>query len=209
MQPKRLSEIVGQPAVHRLVELAADPFESCWLLEGQPGIGKSASALALANELGCEDEFSGLWIVPASELSIERCRDYFENLLRFRPLHGSGWKVFLVEELDGLTSKQVERYLKVNLERLPPRTIVVATSNGAGGLDRALLQRFEVLCYSSGEHFKEACQARLEALWNEATHRATMPYDAAFWGTNPGGEFSMRLAMRCLERALSQKRRAA
>ena len=73
-------------------------------------------SFSMAADLGSVDEFSGLLVVPASELDIERCRELFDVSLRLRPLEGNGWHVLVLEELDGVGSKQVERYLKVKLE---------------------------------------------------------------------------------------------
>src|SRR5262245_39506925 len=120
-RPRTLGDVVGQPmAVATLRQLVREPEPCCLLFEGGPGLGKTASALAFARELGCADEFSGLEILPASELDIERCRDLFEVTLRLRPLEGKGWHVLILEELDGVGSKQVERYLKVRLETALP-----------------------------------------------------------------------------------------
>lgn len=196
-----LDGIVGQPAVRHLRRLAENPRPRCILIEGAPGIGKSASAYALANALGCEDDFSGLHVVPASELTIDECRRLFDRLLRTRPLGGStGWKVLVIEELDGLTSKQVERYLKVHLEHLPIKTIVIATSNSTEGIDAALLQRFRHLRFGNCEVLARGCRERLAELWAGNTE-APMPSTWETWGTTDDG-FSMRLAIRRLVDAL-------
>ncbi len=77
------------------------------------------------HDIGSVDEFAGLRVLPASELDIELCRELFEVSLRLRPLEGRGWHVLVLEELDGVASKQLERYLKVKLEHgLPTKCIV-------------------------------------------------------------------------------------
>lgn len=60
---------------------------------------------------------------------------------------------------------------------MPSRCVVVATSNGAGGLDKALLQRFDVFAFDSGKHFAQACQERLEAIWRAEAGDAPLPPD--------------------------------
>ena len=70
-RPTTLDEVFGQPPVTLLKALVRDPFECCIMLEGPPGCGKTAAACALAYELGCVDDFSGLYEVTASEFSSE------------------------------------------------------------------------------------------------------------------------------------------
>jgi replication-associated recombination protein RarA len=209
-RPQSLTEIVGQPPARLLAALAADPYPCCVLLEGPPGVGKSASALALAHELGCEDEFSGLSVIPASELDIDRCRELFDTTLRLRPMFGRGWHVLLIEELDGIASKQVERYLKVALEtRLPAKCIVIATSNGAGKIDRALLQRFKLYCYSAGPTFATCVADRLSEIWQAEGGGDDMPLGWREWGWSNGlleRAFSFRVALDAMQDALMGRR---
>lgn len=194
-RPKCLSEIIGQPPILMLRKFAANPYPSCWLLESSaPGVGKTATAYALANEIGCADDMSGLYTVIASDLLIEPCRQLFERDLRLRPMFGNGWKVLVIEELELLTDK-VQTYLKVALEtRLPERTIVVATSNGAGRLSKALLQRFQILCYSGGEMFATAAQEHLASIWHAEFGDCPLPLGWQEWGWDDE-EFSLRRAL--------------
>ncbi len=84
----------------------------------------------------------------SANLTIDECRQMFERTLRVTPLWSvTGWKCVVIEELEALPSQTVVRYLKVALEQLPPRTVVVATSNDANGIDKALLQRFKVYSF--------------------------------------------------------------
>jgi replication-associated recombination protein RarA len=213
-RPATLEGVVGQSATRYLRSLGEEPDERCVLLEGVGGCGKTSAALALAAELGCRDEFSGLHIVPCSEFSIDVARRLFEGadgysaVLRLRPLEGRGWHVVVLEELEWL-SPQCQRYLKVALEtRMPLRTIVVATSNGAGGLDRALLQRFDVFAFGSGKYFAQACQERLEAIWLAEASGQPMPPDWLSWGWD-GEHFSMRSALAAMELCLRTSGREA
>lgn len=201
-----LDAIVGQPFVTaRLRALARQPYESCWLCEGVAGVGKTASAHALAYDLGCTDAMSGLFFVPATKLNLATAEQLMEYTLHHRPLMGKGWKVLILDELERLPSVQVANYLKCALDEysLPPKTIVVATSNGAGGLEPALLQRFEILAYGSGEAFREACLNYIAVEWMKETAE-DMPPAWRYWGSNRG-EFSMRLAMRAFKAALRER----
>jgi MoxR-like ATPase len=113
--------------------------------------------------------------------------------------------VLIIDELERLPSPQVANYLKSALDEysLPPSTIVVATSNGAGGLEPALLERFDILAYGSGEAFQEACLNYIAVEWMKQTAE-DMPPAWRYWGSTRG-EFSMRLAMRSLQAALRER----
>ncbi|MEQ8786544.1 MAG: AAA family ATPase, partial [Pirellulaceae bacterium] len=191
--PRSLAEVVGQPPVNILRRYASLPParrpSRCFLMEGDGGTGKSVSAYLLAEELGAGDETafgSGYFnVIPASELRIEQCNELFGRVLRL----SFAWKVVILEELDGLPSKAVERFLKVNMEeqRLPSRTTVVATSNGAGNLDPAFLQRFRILRYGNGPSFRTACQDRLGELWKAETGQDDLPTGWLHWGVTSEG----------------------
>ena len=168
-QPVTLDDIVGQPAiVRRLQRLVAVPSACCLLFEGRGGVGKSATAKALVHDLGiCP--FSGLVEYSAANLSIDEVRRLFGQTFRLRPMTGSLWHVLLVEELELIVSRHVNAALKDELgeQHMPERLIVVATSNDVSTLDEALLQRFEVFPFSAGPTFAEACQERLEWIWQQ------------------------------------------
>ncbi len=204
-RPQTLSEVVGQPAVRRLERFARAPCRSSWLLHGGPGIGKSASAHALAHDLSC-GEFAE-YNYRGSDLGIDVLRELFGHTLRFRPLDGSRFTVLIIEELERCVSAAANAWLKVALddsidanEGLPIRCVVVATSNDIGAVDPALLERFHVLEYWSGGEFAELAQPYLCAVWAAETSSA-LPPDLSFWGWQ-GGRYSLRQALRQLQDAL-------
>jgi replication factor C small subunit len=197
--PQRLTEIVGQPT-QMLRSFCRQPYPACWLFLGPPGVGKSATAYALANELGCTDEFSGLHTVTACDLSIDVTRELFQSTLRLRPMEGNGWHVLILEELD-LLHEKVANYLKVALERqLPAKCVVVATSNSVEKLQEALVERFTVVAYSGGSNLASAVMPRLQSIWREEYGDAPMPagWERKGWD---GERFSVRRALDGLQRS--------
>jgi replication factor C small subunit len=205
-QPNTLDEIVGQPAiVRRLKRLVALPQPCCLLFEGPGGVGKSAAAKALIHDLAvCP--FSGVAEYSASNLTIDEVRRLFGQTFRLRPMSGSPWHVLLIEELELIVSRNVSAALKDELseQHMPPRLIVVATSNDASGLDEALLQRFEVFSFASGPTFAEACRERLAWIWQrEAGPDVPLPLAMTPIGWR-NGVYSMRRAMAALGSALEQ-----
>jgi DNA polymerase III delta prime subunit len=209
-RPRSLDDIVGQPPVRMLRALAANPYSCCVLLEcAKGGVGKTSAAIAFANELGCEDEFSGLHIVPCSEFGVDVARRMFQGgdgyaaTLRLRPMQGNGWHCLILEEFDWLPS-QTQRFLKVALEtKLPGKCIVIATSNGAGNLDAALLQRFRCYSFASGKQFAAAAQSRLAEIWRLEVGDIDMPVGWKHWGVVEDGNFSLRVALDRMQDYLS------
>jgi hypothetical protein len=96
-------------------------------------------------------------------------------------------------------------FLKDGLERkMPPRTIVLATSNGAGKLSGPLLERFRVYQFSAGPEFARAAAERLAWIWEQETgspwNQAGQPltyFGDWGWKINAQGqrEYSLRRAL--------------
>lgn len=194
-RPKSLDELVGQSCLGFLHSFVVRPHSACLLFTGSGGVGKTSAALSIASALGCEDEMSGLLVVPCSSLGIERATEIFQSRLQLRPLAGRGWRVLILEELEWL-SPQTARFLKVALEsRLPDRCVVIATSNDVSGLDGSLVQRFAEHRFESGSSFRAACRERLRTIWLRETGGRELPVEVLRAGDVSAGQFSMRVAL--------------
>lgn len=151
-RPQSLTDIVGQPwIVEQLTEFVAAPVSTAFLFDGGTGTGKTSTALALAEALGVDSKagpLGGLHIVPAGEQTGERVRETF-NGLRLYTLSGSGWKVLIVNEADYMTANAAHVWLDA-LENLPPRTVVIFTTNYSGKIPSRIRDRCETFRFESG-----------------------------------------------------------
>lgn len=201
-RPTTLSDIIGQFKVNHLRRLVARPYSSCWCLLGPPGTGKTATAAAVAHDLDCHEEMTGYFRVTASELGIDAARELFDHRLKLRPFSPQGWKVLVIEELE-LLSQQTQIFLKVALENLPSKTVVIATSNGVSKLQPALVERFTQIEYSSGEFFASAVTRKLRDIWSVEVG-GEPPSDIDRWGWS-GDRYSARIALGKLQQLVDTK----
>src|SRR6185437_11909889 len=142
-RPVRLGEVLGQPDVVDALRAFVDrPYSCALLFHGASGTGKTSAAHALARELGvavADREMGGLFEIASGAQSTEAVKRLLE-LLRYRPLCGSGWKGVLVNECDRMALPAETLWLDA-LENLPPRTVVVFSTNDPGRLSRRFRDR--------------------------------------------------------------------
>jgi replication-associated recombination protein RarA len=191
-RPQRLADIVGQPPIRILQRFVQDPYQRCFLFEGPGGVGKTTAAFALANELNVHD--FDLHVVIGSEFSIDKARDLWHGPLQNRPMNVGSWKVVLIEEMEFL-SQQCCTFLKTGLEtKMPPSTIVVATSNNSSKLPGPLLQRFDRYTFRGDLDLLTAAQPLLKRIWQQEAPDAPMPSLMHTWGYQDG-QYSVRRAL--------------
>lgn len=162
-RPRRLADVLGQPAVEVLQLFARDPYPHAMLFHGNTGVGKTSAAYALAAELGCsveDSELGGFIEIPSGEMDADSVRTVM-RLLQYRPLMGSGWRVLVANECERM-SKAAETIWLDALEHLPPKSVVVFTTNAQEKLSQRFRDRCEVF------HFVSQREAIQPAIWELA-----------------------------------------
>jgi MoxR-like ATPase len=176
------------------------------MCSGSTGVGKSASAHAFANELGCyaNKGWGPSCYTIKGKAPIDEYRSYFErgdSPLQF--IHPNGWKVVVIEELERVHPDiQVDMQVWFDPWNLPPKTIVVATSNDPFKLNEPCRDRFSpILHYSGGPEFGMAALDRVSWIWSQERPDQRLPIGWGSFGWE-GETFSMRRCLAELEAEL-------
>ncbi len=211
-RPRRLAAIFGQDApVAWLTSFAAEPYPAAFILEGETGTGKTTAALALAAELGCgSDEFGGLWQIASGEQSAEAVREMARRMW-VKPMLGSGWKVLVVNEVDRMHPQAEAVWLDV-LEHIPPRTVVVFTTNFTGKLSPRFRDRCTRLAFESdAATLRKTAEELVRVIWRRETGTNSLRAAAVeriVEGAVEEGKLSMRRVVQGIAPALLNEPRA-
>lgn len=159
-RPRRIEDFLGLDKPKRLCQrLASNPFASAYLFIGEPGLGKTTLALALAESMPAE-----LHHIPSQDCNLDTLKATIASC-HYVPRPGCKMHLVLIDEADKM-SAAAQLYLlsKLDATCFPPDTIFIFTANS----DESLEERFRSRCvrvdFSSYGNAKEAAEL-LENVW--------------------------------------------
>jgi replication-associated recombination protein RarA len=171
-RPHHIADFIGLDKPRRIAaKLAANPPRTAGLLFlGEPGIGKTTLALALAAEMPAE-----LHHIASQDCNVERLRQVVSNC-HYVPGAGYRRHLVLIDEADQMsTAAQLYMLSILDSTAPPPDTLFVLTANSTDKLQDRLLSRCIPVQFSShGQSTQTA--ALLERVWeSEAPQGVTRP----------------------------------
>lgn len=126
-----------------------------FLINGEPGIGKSMLAAFALHQLGCHPQWS-VTRLSGTQVKIETVED-LARTLRLRDMFGD-WRAIWIEEADKIPTVAQVRFLLL-MDELPAGTAVLCTSNcKLDQFEKRFQTRFEPM------EVGPAPQAEIEAL---------------------------------------------
>jgi len=175
------------------------------MFSGQPGVGKTFTAYALANELGCtiagtqvEQVWGGFRELSSGDQLKDDVRESL-NWLHYRPMNKTGWKMLLLNEADKMSTEAQVVFLD-GLEHLPAQSCVVFTTNNPTGLDYRFRDRCLHFEYEAEVgRLKSAALALVRDVWQQETGRKDAPSLADLGCDFQHGSLSLRGVLTRLE----------
>ena len=159
-RPKRIAEFAGLDKAKRILSTFVRCPRACaWLFVGESGIGKTAMALAIAEELNAE-----LHHIPSQACTVAEV----ENTIRqcwYVPTTGK-FHVVLVDEADQMSPQAQLAFLsKLDSTAFPPATIFIFTCNATERLQDRFLSRCFQLKFST-EGMRGPIASLLGKIWD-------------------------------------------
>ena len=160
-RPQRIADFVGLDKPKRIAQrvTSAPPIAAGLLFIGEPGIGKTTLALAIAAEMPAE-----LHHVASQDCNVERLRDVVAAC-HYVPRMGCKRHLVLIDEADQMTAA-AQLYMLSILDSTapPPDTIFILTANSTDKLHDRLLSRCIPVQFSAhGQSTQTA--SLLEKVW--------------------------------------------
>jgi replication-associated recombination protein RarA len=164
-RPRNLSHVIGQSAaVARLAAFVSAPYPTAFVFHGETGTGKTSAALAVANELGADSEWA-VHKISSGEMDAEAVATALKSLRFCACGSGSGWKAVICDEADSMSAKAKQLWLSA-LENLPPKTVIIFTTNHAHKFEQRFKDRCECVEFaSSADQLIDDAQRLMNALW--------------------------------------------
>ena len=129
-RPDRLSKIVGQPSFVMDAQtwvIRGDMMNV--LLYGVAGVGKTAAALALSNEILGEFKDGNFFEINASDdRRLDTVRNQIKEIASTQVIGDAPFKIILLDEMDGMT-KDSQNALKRIMERYADNCRFIMTAN--------------------------------------------------------------------------------
>jgi replication factor C small subunit len=145
-RPSRLDEVIGQKVIiSRLQAFVKSGGFPSMIFAGPAGVGKTTSAIAMANEL-YRDQFSEAFLeLNASDSrGIDVIRGRVKEFARTLPLSKGNIKIIFLDEADALTS-EAQHALRRTMEKYSASTRFILSANYASKIIEPIQSRCVVL----------------------------------------------------------------
>ncbi len=145
-RPGRLDDIIGQSAiVDRLKAFVKEKSFPSMIFSGPAGIGKTTSAVAMANELyGDSIRQAFLELNASDQRGIDVIRTRVKDFAKTLPLSTGMIKIIFLDEADALTS-EAQHALRRTMEKYSSTTRFILSANYASKIIEPIQSRCVVL----------------------------------------------------------------